>query len=174
MPVWPMCSKVAAVMALSSRKQRRRERRAASLFCLKGTSLGTAFFVAGVVLLSLTTASLAAPLPSIVFVVDKGANGFLLFSLLTAGLALLGHTVLAGRWSLEELWRLLLIQLLSAPRIPPPHIARPSPKSIPFFLAARLHAAQLTRRISGECARLRPPSKAPFRLFQYAPLLTAP
>ena len=122
-PVRLIRDKVVDIMALSSRKHQRRERLDTSLFCLEGTSLGAAFFTAGVILLSLTPASFAAPFPSIALIVDRGVNGLFLFSLLTAGLALLGHTVLAGRWSVAELWRLFLIQLLSAPRIPPTHIS---------------------------------------------------
>jgi hypothetical protein len=163
------------MMPLPDRKEQHWERRAASRLCVKAVLLAAGLFAAGIVLLSLHSSIPSnSAIASIVFLVDAGANGLLLFALLALGLIALGHASLSAGWSLEELWRLLLIHLLSTSRVPPTHIRRPAPEIAWFLLAVKFRAARFAQRLTEERACLRPPSKAPFRLFQQAPLLVSP
>jgi hypothetical protein len=162
-------------MQLPSRKQQWEERRNASIFCLKAILLAATLVTAVIVFLSLlshipddvTATSLRS-------LVDTGAESLVLLAVLVTGLASLGHVVLTARWSLEEMWRLFLVQLLSVGRRPPSHIERPSPEIVRLLLAVRSRAVQLARFSAAQQPCLRPLTKAPFGLFQQAPLRVSP
>lgn len=160
---------------MPSRKQMREERRKASSFCLKAILLAALPVTAVIVLLSLLShAPDDVTTTSLRFLVDTGAESLMLLAVLVTGLASLGHVVLTARWSLEEIWRLFVVQLLSVGRLPPSHIKQPSPEIVRLLLAVRSRAVQLARFSVATQPCLRPPTKAPLGLFQRAPLRLSP
>jgi hypothetical protein len=162
-------------MQLPNRKQQCQERRAASDFCLKAMLLAAMLLTAIVVMLAL-----AAPTPANFtgitprFLVDIGAEALLFLAVLAAGLTSLGHAFLAAGWSLQEIWHLVLVQLLSAGRVPPTHLERPMLELLMLTLAVRSRAVQVVLFFAAEQTCSRAPTKIPFRLFQQAPLLVSP
>ena len=148
-------------MQLPSRKQQREERRKASSFCLKANLLAATLVTAIIVLLSLLSyVPDDVTATSLRFLVDKGAESLMLLTVLVTGLASLGHVVPTARWSLEEMWRLLLVQLLSAGSLPPSYIRRPSPEIARLLLAVKLY--EQGRISTGTAARLAGMERVPF------------
>jgi hypothetical protein len=160
-------------MLWQTRTQRRRERHEDSHLCFKMMSLSASIFVTLIVILAMLVGE-RADMPLLPYLVDLGAEGLFICSLLLGFLTILGHSILAVIWSMKDLWRSFLVQLLHARRVPASHIRVPAEKWWHLLLSGRGMAARLASCPAIQHTLLRPKINTPFLLFQQAPLLVAP
>ena len=160
-------------MLWQTRTQRRRERHEDSHLCFKVVSLSATAVVALIVILAMLVGGRAG-VPLLPYLVDLGAEGLFLCLLLLGFLTILGHSVLAVIWSMKDLWRSFLVQLLHARRVPASHIRVPAEKWWHLLLSGRGTAARLATCQAIQHPLLRPKINTPFLLFHQAPLLVAP